>query len=147
MEDFRELDTALHAVDDNNNPSRSDQHPASEVPIEGQPQVANAGQWSVPIAFDYEGFNAANFTEWAGNATRYEWKDEYGDVGPHNEELEKQLFQVDYISRAGHRLDRYLHTSRPLPSIDSLLTSTFSLASTRTKSNVRVKPVSRPFSR
>lgn len=113
--------------------------------MEGAPQGAAPGQWTAPVAFDYQGFNEAGFTEWAGNAARYEWKDEYGDVGPRNEELEKQLFQVDYISRAGHRLDRYVHTSRPLTSTDSHLTFP-SLGSILSRSNVRARPVSSPSS-
>lgn len=108
MESFREIEAALYAVGDNSNAPDSNQVLTSEAATGTLPQGAGPGQWSAPIAFDYQSFNEAGFTEWAGNAARYEWKDEYGDVGPRNEELEKQLFQVDYISRAGHRLDRYL---------------------------------------
>ncbi|QSS64054.1 DEAD-box protein [Histoplasma capsulatum] len=36
----------------------------------------------------------------------YEWKEEYGDVGPRNEELEKMLFHDEYLNRAGNKFDR-----------------------------------------
>jgi ATP-dependent RNA helicase DDX3X len=108
MESFSEIEAALYTVDNANNAPGPVQPPTSEAATETPLYGAAPGQWSAPVAFDYESFNEAGFTEWAGNAVRYEWKDEYGDVGPRNEELEKQLFQVDFISRAGHRLDRYL---------------------------------------
>ena len=42
---------------------------------------------------------------WASNAVKYEWNDEYGDVGPAHPELERQLFQDRYQNRAGEKLD------------------------------------------
>lgn len=41
---------------------------------------------------------------WASNAVKYEWDDEYGEVGPAHPELEKQLFRDRYINRAGTKL-------------------------------------------
>ena len=38
---------------------------------------------------------------WAHDAGRYEWKEEYGDVGPRSERLEEELFKGKYINRAG----------------------------------------------
>lgn len=60
-------------------------------------------EWNDPTPFDYENLTKPESAEWAGNAARYEWKDEYGDVGPANEELERQLFEVEYRSTAGAR--------------------------------------------
>ncbi|KAI5289115.1 hypothetical protein KEM54_004390 [Ascosphaera aggregata] len=46
------------------------------------------------------------FPLWASSAAKYEWKEEYGDVGPRNEALEKILFHSDLISRAGTAFER-----------------------------------------
>lgn len=45
--------------------------------------------------------NGDEFPQWASSAAKYEWKEEYGDVGPRNEALEQMLFHSDLISRAG----------------------------------------------
>lgn len=110
MESFREIETALYTVDDNGTNNAVPTKAAGERSPQG---VTGPGQWGARVAFDYEGFTAPGFTEWAGNAARYEWRDEYGDIGPRNEELERQLFNVDHVSRAGHRLDRYSQTTGP----------------------------------
>ena len=44
---------------------------------------------------------------WASNAVKYEWNDEFGDVGPPHPELEKQLFRDRYINRAGAKMTTY----------------------------------------
>ena len=38
---------------------------------------------------------------WASGAAKYEWKEEYGDIGPPHPELEKQLFKDQFINRIG----------------------------------------------
>lgn len=48
-----------------------------------------------------------DFPEWAAKAAKYEWKDEYGDVGPQNEELESMLFRSEYINRTGLKMNKY----------------------------------------
>ncbi|KAJ5469707.1 ATP-dependent RNA helicase ded1, partial [Penicillium diatomitis] len=40
--------------------------------------------------------------KWGGLAARYEWKDEYGDVGPRNDELEQELFKNSNVPRPGN---------------------------------------------
>ncbi|KIW49182.1 hypothetical protein, variant [Exophiala xenobiotica] len=40
---------------------------------------------------------------WAHDAEKYEWKEEYGEVGPRIEKLEQELFRADYINRAGEK--------------------------------------------
>ena len=83
--------------------------------------------WKEPTAYDYSRYaadptNAANaadavdptdtvgprevedeggVTFWGSAAAKYEWSDEYGDVGPRNPELEKMLFEGEYIQRSG----------------------------------------------
>lgn len=71
--------------------------------------VRNAG-WVEPVKFNYDVYNAnpkdiaagsaeaadqPSLPAWAANATKYEWSDEYGDVGPAHPELEKQLFNIE----------------------------------------------------
>lgn len=70
--------------------------------------------WVAKSGYDYEEYNKTNQQlhddaaasgvvngEWAANADRYEWKEEYGDVGPEFPELEKQLFGSDLHVRSG----------------------------------------------
>ena len=90
--------------------------------------VQNAGEkgWGKPYEYDYKLYNMTNdeaakaekyaveaarlagtldeslyIPTWAANAKRYEWLDEYGDVGPRFPELEKMLFKHEYINRKG----------------------------------------------
>jgi ATP-dependent RNA helicase DDX3X len=43
---------------------------------------------------------------WAHDAGRYEWKEEFGDVGPRSEKLEDELFNGKYINRAGEKFKK-----------------------------------------
>ena len=43
---------------------------------------------------------------WATNAMRYEWSDEYGDVGPEHKALEKILFGGKNKSEKGDFFDK-----------------------------------------
>ncbi|KAL8706942.1 MAG: hypothetical protein Q9201_000103 [Fulgogasparrea decipioides] len=43
---------------------------------------------------------------WAANASRYEWSDEYGDVGPEDKELEKMLFHAEEKMEVGDHLQK-----------------------------------------
>ena len=85
-------------------------------------------KWSEPEKYDYKLYNAATREEreeaereaaerdgaagtteaptWAANAAKYEWLDEYGDVGPPHPELEKMLFSSDHINRRGRQFDQ-----------------------------------------
>ena len=45
-------------------------------------------------------------TTWSHDAAKYEWKEEYGDVGPRDEKLEKDLFRGEHINRAGNKLTK-----------------------------------------
>ncbi|KAL8922796.1 MAG: hypothetical protein Q9208_004921 [Pyrenodesmia sp. 3 TL-2023] len=44
--------------------------------------------------------------EWAANARRYEWSDEFGDVGPKDEQLEKILFQDTEKMEVGEHFEK-----------------------------------------
>ena len=92
------------ALDANGPANTNDGAPAADPQAHG---------WIPPTAFDYARYNgeapavnaeaSAAFDEatarrndgdhqWASNAEVYEWKDEYGDVGPTVPELELILF-------------------------------------------------------
>lgn len=77
-----------------------------------KPQEAG---WAERQAYDYETYNkstkelsdadaaagdAANGA-WASDAVKYEWKDEFGDVGERLPELEEILFGGEHRSRSG----------------------------------------------
>jgi ATP-dependent RNA helicase DDX3X len=76
--------------------------------------------WAQKQSYDYDEYNkstkelldetpgegASSVRDWASNAAKYEWSDEYGDVGPHFPELEKQLFGSEYHVRAGIQFEK-----------------------------------------
>ncbi|KAI9037081.1 DEAD/DEAH box helicase [Aspergillus affinis] len=84
-----------------------------------QVSAAQEKGWGKPESYDYTKYGSSlsplpkpseeespelEIPEWAANAAKYEWKDEYGDVGPKSAELEEQLFRSEYINRAGLKL-------------------------------------------
>lgn len=71
-------------------------------------QIAREKGWSNPVPYDYVEYENKDSRNWAGVAARYEWKDEYGEVGPPNEALENELFRGDFIPRVGQRFDAYV---------------------------------------
>lgn len=97
MDNFEEIQDALHDV------SNTSENPAMNK--EEAERKAREMGWVKPTPYDYASFHAVKEAkDWAATATRYEWKDEYGDVGPAVPELEKQLFHNDYITRVGRKL-------------------------------------------
>lgn len=75
--------------------------------------------WTEPQEFDYDAYNekkpsdeeksgaaGSQSVPWAGSAAKYEWKEEYGDVGPRHEALEEMLFRNEYINRTGVQLEK-----------------------------------------
>lgn len=85
--------------------------------------TARAKGWVAPVAYDYETKTSSQaiatgadptiphetFIEpqWAHLAQKYEWKEEYGDVGPKMPELEAQLFHNDFLTRRGTHMAEY----------------------------------------
>ena len=54
---------------------------------------SSKAKWAEPQAVDYTALASQNYDQgWGCNARPYEWKDEYGDVGPKFPELELELF-------------------------------------------------------
>ena len=80
----------------------------------------DAEQWVPREAYDYRLYNAqtreereqlaannqVELPDWAANAQKYEWSDDYGDIGPEHLDLEKQLFGGDFLVRRGQELEK-----------------------------------------
>ncbi|KAK5015884.1 hypothetical protein LTR16_003832 [Cryomyces antarcticus] len=72
---------------------------------------AREAGWAPTSAYDYDTYNASTKGDkdglgevgpaWASTAAKYEWKEEYGDVGPAVPALEAQLFNHEFVMRAG----------------------------------------------
>ena len=77
--------------------------------------LAREKGWVEPQKYDYGAYNASGRSVaagevskggWSHNAEKYEWKEEYGDVGPPSEALEAQLFRSEFINRQGLKFDK-----------------------------------------
>lgn len=84
-------------------------------------QARDAG-WVEPQAYDYtaasarhgeqaapssiEQVDAEDMPGWMHQAAKYEWHEDYGDIGPEVPELEAQLFKGDSRTRTGQFLDK-----------------------------------------
>lgn len=77
--------------------------------------------WTEPQKFDYAAYNAASqdraqasasvegdndLPAWAANAVKYEWSEEYGDVGPAHKELEDMLFGGEHVMKKGDEFSK-----------------------------------------
>lgn len=87
--------------------------PVTAEPIE-QVQTSHGLSWVKPQPYNYESATAQGASgtadgepTWAHKFARYEWKDEYGDVGPEIPELEQELFHNEYTSRRGIKFEEY----------------------------------------
>jgi ATP-dependent RNA helicase DDX3X len=71
---------------------------------------AQEAGWTSTAAFDevIDAQHAGSNGNWYGNAARYEWSGEYGDVGPEVEELERILFASDLITREGDHMENMI---------------------------------------
>lgn len=83
---------------------------------EAKQRVKDA-HWAEPQKFDYDAYNAdpkdqrlpvltegtedEEIPTWAANATKYEWSDDYGDVGPVHKALEVMLFGSEHQMKEG----------------------------------------------
>jgi ATP-dependent RNA helicase DDX3X len=87
----------------------------STAPADGDTRTAARRQgWAEPSSYDYEEYgkqakdNTAVDTTlpmWGHNAQKYEWREDYGDIGPRNEELEQMLYHSEFITRQGIKFD------------------------------------------
>ncbi|KAJ5820329.1 ATP-dependent RNA helicase ded1 [Penicillium riverlandense] len=86
-------------------PEETMETPAPAPPTtEDAARAAQEAGWTKPIPFNYD-IDTKEVREWAAVAPKYEWKDEFGEVGPPVPELEDQLFRNDFITRVGYKLD------------------------------------------
>lgn len=80
--------------------------------------AAGGGQtWAPRMSYDYEQYakpagesfapngEGENGANWGHNAAKYEWQEEFGEVGPKNEDLEKVLFGSEHQTRKGVKYD------------------------------------------
>jgi ATP-dependent RNA helicase DDX3X len=69
---------------------------------------ARAYEFPEQVPFDYAtanvSANEALGLSWFSNAKVYEWNEDYGDVGPADPELEKELFSSQYHSEEGNQM-------------------------------------------
>lgn len=90
------------------------------APASKEEAIAKAREhkWVEPQKYDYsiynkQGTDAGTDTvqslryEWASSAGKYEWNDEYGDVGPRVPELEKELFNDDLRMKHGDNFSAF----------------------------------------
>ncbi|ETI27608.1 hypothetical protein G647_00057 [Cladophialophora carrionii CBS 160.54] len=83
----------------------------SKVPVnalngdesEAQPDAAPAAEAEGVEDTPKSRYHTSN---WSHDAAKYEWSEEFGDVGPRDEKLEKELFHGEYINRAGAKIEK-----------------------------------------
>lgn len=79
-------------------------------------------KWATPQGYNYTKYNAGpsdkttpasesdqpqdEASGWAANAAKYEWDQDYGDIGPDHEELEKMLFGDPDKVEQGQKLSK-----------------------------------------
>jgi ATP-dependent RNA helicase DDX3X len=91
------------------------------------------GNWIPRQAYDYGTYTAARspnlphdepYGQWAASSARYEWQEDYGDVAPRDERLEKMLFgqESDEPSGAGIDFSKYALIIPPFWCFKQLLT-------------------------
>ena len=68
---------------------------------------ARAAGWRERSIFNYAVFQrmGGNDGNWLGQAQGYDWRDEYGEVGPQVPELEAKLFGGESKMKKGDRID------------------------------------------
>ncbi|KIW73981.1 hypothetical protein PV04_02054 [Phialophora macrospora] len=72
----------------------------SETQPDAAPAAEGEGVEDVPMSR----YRPSN---WSHDAMKYEWSEEFGDVGPRDEKLEKELFHGEFINRAGAKIENY----------------------------------------
>lgn len=73
-------------------------------------KAAREAGWAERTPYKYDDADNNDHADqplWAHKKGRYEWKEEYGDVGPEVPQLEKELFHDEFINRQGLKFDKY----------------------------------------
>jgi len=88
--------------------------PAGPPRDSAKAQLARDRGWVEQQNFDYEATvppqeEAAQ--GWMSRARKYEWKDEYGNVGPEDPDLEQELFRSELKLKKGVEFDKYVFTA------------------------------------
>lgn len=80
----------------------------SNVPDEEKKKEAADHGWAATIPLDYEAIMnkdsstaEGSLPSWMANTGTYQWKDEYGELGPEDPELEKVIFDEKLLNSAG----------------------------------------------
>ncbi|KAF2817475.1 DEAD-domain-containing protein [Mytilinidion resinicola] len=68
--------------------------------------------WAEPIPYNYSTAeqsigNAGPEPVWLSDSAKYEWTDEFGDVGPANASLEAELYHGEFIMKEGINVQAY----------------------------------------
>lgn len=107
MESYDDVQDALRDVTNNPEEFVTEDENAQSPPDDNEKSYLGPREagWTDPVPYGYDSYADRDFADWDGMAPRYEWNDEYGDIGPRNEDLEKQLFNDEFMPRAGLRFD------------------------------------------
>lgn len=80
-------------------------------PFADAEKVSELKDWVKPVAYDYARFGGGagiNETDtWGASGHRYEWLEEYGDVGPKVPELELMLYGPENRTSQGREMHVY----------------------------------------
>lgn len=116
MDDENRFDVSSvkDALADVTNAQTNQNHEASAIAREKgwvEPEKYDYAKYVTPLPLDKPAevgqvLEDEDVPEWAANAAKYEWNDDYGDIGPENPALEDQLFRNDFINRAGLRIGK-----------------------------------------
>jgi len=84
--------------------------------------TTNSAEWDQKdTAFDYNRYaQGSEQSKWAHSTRRFEWKEEYGDVAPRDEELEKELFDKEKASE-GINFAKYDEVKGQIESAEEIL--------------------------
>ncbi|KAF2502944.1 ATP-dependent RNA helicase DED1 [Lophium mytilinum] len=68
--------------------------------------------WAEPIPYNYSTAEPSTGDSgpepaWLSDSAKYEWTDEFGDVGPANKSLEQELYHGEFIMKEGFKLQAY----------------------------------------
>ncbi|KAK7551652.1 DEAD/DEAH box RNA helicase [Phyllosticta citricarpa] len=110
------VDNVDHVVDTPASEARAEERPLNVLSVE----ELRARGFAPRLDYDYASYNATTREEreglasegrqepaWLSSAARYEWCGEFGEVGPVNEELEKELFRPENAMETGESWDAF----------------------------------------
>ena len=129
--DLTDMDEAVDMASEDGNTSLTSEKPKpiyKGPPTSKEEAAAEARKhgFVVPVAYDYARYGVTDTTEhpagavdegtsadrlhpdilgsgpaWAGDAAKYEWSDDFGEIAPRVPALEAELFESEYMNRKG----------------------------------------------